>query len=194
MIRRTVFATDNESSRYALGGVLLEIRPTRSSPSAPTAAAWPRWKAPPIASAGTSRGDSMTIVPDRGDAADRAGARPTPTPKIQTRRPRQRRAGAQPAGHDLLAAGRRPLSPLARRVSRSARRRRRSSSPVGPLYSAVRQAAIVTSEESRGVDFTFDDGTLVLSGRAAEVGQSRVEMPIAYDGPAIIDHARPAVT
>jgi DNA polymerase-3 subunit beta len=53
---------------------------------------------------------------------------------------------------------------------------------VGPLYSAVRQAAIVTSEESRGVDFTFGSGTLVLAGRAAELGQSRVELPIAYDG------------
>jgi DNA polymerase-3 subunit beta len=55
---------------------------------------------------------------------------------------------------------------------------------VGPLHSAVRQAAIVTSEESRGVDFTFQSGSLVLSGRAAEMGQSRVELPIAYDGPA----------
>jgi DNA polymerase-3 subunit beta len=54
---------------------------------------------------------------------------------------------------------------------------------VGPLYSAVRQAAIVTSEESRGVDFSFAGGMLVLSGRAAERGQSRIEMPIAYDGP-----------
>ena len=53
---------------------------------------------------------------------------------------------------------------------------------VGPLYSAVRQAAIVTNEDSRGVDFTFGDGKLVLSGRAAEMGQSRVELPIAYDG------------
>jgi DNA polymerase-3 subunit beta len=56
---------------------------------------------------------------------------------------------------------------------------------VGPLYSAVRQAAIVTSEESRGVDFTFGDGSLVLAGQTAEVGQSRIELPIAYDGQAI---------
>src|SRR6185295_8038552 len=53
---------------------------------------------------------------------------------------------------------------------------------VGPLQAAVRQAAIVTSEESRGVDFTFGDGTLVLAGQTAEVGQSRVELPIAYSG------------
>jgi len=56
---------------------------------------------------------------------------------------------------------------------------------VNPFYNAVRQAQIVTNEESRGVDFTFGDGTLVLSGQTAEVGQSRVELPIAYAGPAI---------
>jgi DNA polymerase-3 subunit beta len=56
---------------------------------------------------------------------------------------------------------------------------------VGPVYAAVRQAAIATSEESRGIDFTFDNGLLVLAGRAADVGQSRVELPIAYSGPKI---------
>ena len=55
----------------------------------------------------------------------------------------------------------------------------------GPTHAAVRQAAIVTSEESRGIDFTFGDGSLVLAGKAAEVGQSRVELPIGYDGPEI---------
>ena len=62
---------------------------------------------------------------------------------------------------------------------------------VGPFYSALRQAAIVASEESRGIDFTFGNGTLVLAGSTAEVGQSRVELPIAYDGEAItvtMDH------
>jgi DNA polymerase III subunit beta len=54
--------------------------------------------------------------------------------------------------------------------------------PVGPLYSALRQAAIVASEESRGIDFTFENGSLVLSNETAEVGQSRVELPVAYDG------------
>ena len=53
------------------------------------------------------------------------------------------------------------------------------------MSAAVRQAAIVTSEESRGIDFTFGDGSLVLAGKAAEVGQSRVELPIGYDGPEI---------
>ena len=42
------------------------------------------------------------------------------------------------------------------------------------------------SAESRGIDFTFGDGTLTLAGATAEAGQSRVEMPVAYDGPQII--------
>jgi len=48
---------------------------------------------------------------------------------------------------------------------------------------AVRQAQIVTSEESRGVDFTFTNGSLILKSQAADVGESRVELPIAYTGP-----------
>jgi len=57
---------------------------------------------------------------------------------------------------------------------------------VGPLAAAIRQAAIVTSEESRGIDFTFGEGLLVLAGQTAEVGQSRVELPIAYEGEPIV--------
>ena len=57
---------------------------------------------------------------------------------------------------------------------------------MGPLYSALRQAAIVTSEESRGIDFAFGSGSLVLSGATAEVGQARVEFPIPYDGATVV--------
>ncbi len=53
---------------------------------------------------------------------------------------------------------------------------------MGQLFSNLRQAAIVASEESRGVDFNFKNGTLVLSDTTAEVGQSRVEMPVPYTG------------
>src|SRR5262249_8649410 len=57
---------------------------------------------------------------------------------------------------------------------------------VGPLHSAIRQAAVVLSAESRGIDFTFADGTLTLSGATAETGQSKVEMPVAYTGPQLV--------
>ena len=53
---------------------------------------------------------------------------------------------------------------------------------VEPFYSAVRQAQIVTNDESRGVDFQFADGQLTLSSKAADVGESKVELPISYEG------------
>lgn len=52
---------------------------------------------------------------------------------------------------------------------------------VGPTYAAVRQAAIITGEESRGVDFTFGDGKLVVSARSPGAGESRIELPVLCD-------------
>ena len=57
---------------------------------------------------------------------------------------------------------------------------------VGPLHSAIKQAAIVSSSESRGIDFTFGKGSLVLTGLTPDVGESQVELPIGYDGDEIV--------
>jgi DNA polymerase-3 subunit beta len=52
----------------------------------------------------------------------------------------------------------------------------------GPVFSAIRQASIVADPDSRGVEFTFADGTLIAAAKTADVGQSRVEIPITYTG------------
>ena len=62
---------------------------------------------------------------------------------------------------------------------------------VGPFFSALRQAAIVASDDSRGIDFDFGKGTLLLAARNANLGESKIEMPIPYDGETIgvtLDH------
>lgn len=51
----------------------------------------------------------------------------------------------------------------------------------GVLLKAVRQAAICSTEDSKGVDFQFANRELVLSARTADVGQSRVSVPIDSD-------------
>src|SRR5260221_492995 len=48
---------------------------------------------------------------------------------------------------------------------------------VGPFMHAVRQAAILTDEESRGVDFSFAKGKLTLKAKVADKGRAKVEMP-----------------
>ena len=52
---------------------------------------------------------------------------------------------------------------------------------VGQFYQAIRQAQIVTEEDSRGVDFKFASGLLTLTSKSADVGQSVIQLPISYD-------------
>lgn len=48
--------------------------------------------------------------------------------------------------------------------------------------SAVRRSALLTSEESRGIKLTVGENSLVFSGRAPETGDAQVDMPIDYKG------------
>jgi len=54
---------------------------------------------------------------------------------------------------------------------------------VGVLLSALRQARILTSEESRAVRMHFCADKLVLRGSAAETGEATVEVDITYGYP-----------
>jgi DNA polymerase-3 subunit beta len=56
---------------------------------------------------------------------------------------------------------------------------------VGPFYGAVRQAAIMTDEESKKVIFNFGKKKLTLQAHGVASGRSKVELPIDYDGKAI---------
>jgi DNA polymerase-3 subunit beta len=183
LIRRTVFATDNESSRYALGGVLLEYGNGELTAVGTDGRRLAVMKGPAGAIGGYRGTEGNTIVPTRamqfiertitdGDTEVQLASRgndvllKTPRAVIYSRLVE----GRFPKWRDVF-----PKRTDAHKIPLV----------VGPAYSAVRQAAIVTSDESRGVDFTFGEGKLVLSGRAAETGQSRVELPIAYDGPTL---------
>jgi DNA polymerase III subunit beta len=53
---------------------------------------------------------------------------------------------------------------------------------VGPFQTAIRQAAIMTDEESKRVVFSFGKNKLTLKAQGSESGRSRVEMPLDYSG------------
>ena len=53
------------------------------------------------------------------------------------------------------------------------------------VLSAVRRAALLTSEESRGIKLSAEKNMLVFTGRAAETGDAKVDMPIEYKGESI---------
>ena len=53
------------------------------------------------------------------------------------------------------------------------------------FLSVVEQAAIATSEESRGVEFTFAPGKLTINSQPVSAVVSNIEHFINYDGPTI---------
>lgn len=53
---------------------------------------------------------------------------------------------------------------------------------VGSFHSAVRQAAILTDEDSRGVDFSFAKDRLTLKARVADKGRAKVELAVQMEG------------
>ena len=52
----------------------------------------------------------------------------------------------------------------------------------GEFHSALRRAALLTNEESKGVRLKFSDGALTLSSRAPEQGEATISLPIKYTG------------
>jgi DNA polymerase-3 subunit beta len=179
LIRRTIFATDTESTRYALGGIQVELTPERAtfaatdsrrlavisgeckvvgSPTIPAVAPVVPSKAMTLIERSLGDAESeVQIAIHQNDIAVRCGTTTITSQLVQGRFPDWRKVvpGQFSAKIDMVVA---------------------------PFYGAVRQAMIVTSEESRGVDFTFTRGTLRLSSQAADIGQSKVEMPIPYEG------------
>ena len=178
LIKRTLFATDSESSRYALGGVLLEMEGDSIVAVGTDGRRLAKMQGA-LSKTGNPKAGSATIVPARAmQLIERI--LPEDTVKIQLAARANDLLIREPGCvfYTRLVEGR---FPKWRDVLPDRTDSNRIDIPVGPMYSALRQAAIVSSDESRGVDFTFNQGSLVLSNSTAEVGQSRIEMPVPFD-------------
>jgi len=183
IVRRTVFATDPESSRYALGGVLLELTAKGITAVATDGRRLAKQDGPAESVGGHETGDTMPIVPIRAmQLLERALADSEENVQLATGANDVRVRSGSATIHAQLVEGRYPKW-------RDVFPRREDMTKIeltaGPFHAAVRQAAIVTSAEHRGVEFTFGEGKIVLAAHGAEMGESHVELPIAYDGPAI---------
>jgi DNA polymerase-3 subunit beta len=183
LIRRTIFATDSESSRYALGGVLLEMSAEQIIGVGTDGRRLARMQGPARAIGGHATGDAMTIVPAKTmHLIERSLSDADGDVQIAARGNDVLVKTTRGTIYSRLVEGR---FPKWRDVFPHRDDAQRIEIVVGPLYAGVKQAAIVTNDESRGVEFTFGEGKVVLSGRAAEMGQSRIELPISYDGPTL---------
>lgn len=178
-IQRTIFACDVESTRYALGGILVE-----AAKGTLTLAATDSRRLAVAHTTCTAAGEgastaSRPVVPSKAmslidrsihsddqevhlafhqnDVLVRSGTSTIYARLVEGRFPKYQDVVPREFRHSIELVA-------------------------GPFHSAVRQSIIVTNEESRGVDFTFADGNLTLNSTGADIGTSRVEIPISYDG------------
>lgn len=181
LLRRTLFATDTESSRYALGGVLLEMDESTITAVGTDGRRLAKMSGPGESVEGHATGEQTIIVPTRSmQLIERALPDDDSEVQICARANDILIHNQQATVYTRLIEGRFP--PWRNVLPEPTGGGVNISLSVGPTHSAIRQAAVVASDESRGIDFRFGNGSLILSGQTAEVGQSRVELPIPYDG------------
>ncbi|MEN6450464.1 MAG: DNA polymerase III subunit beta [Thermoguttaceae bacterium] len=180
VVRRTVYATDNESSRYALGGVLLELTDKGVTAVATDGRRLACQEGPAKSVGNHTNGDHMTIIPTRAmQLIERALGDNEDNIQLSARENDVMVHSGRSTIYTRLVEGR---FPKWRDVFPRREGAAKIELTVGPFYAAVRQAAIVTSDERRGVDFTFGGGKISLAGHGAELGEAHIELPVAYDG------------
>ena len=183
MVRRTAFATDPDSSRFALGGVLLELNGEDILAVGTDGRRLAR-----MTGTGSSVGDhqttgNSTIIPTRSLALmERAIDDKEESVHIASRGNDVLMRTSRCTLYSRLVEGRYPNW---RQVIPSREESVKIDMTVGPFFNVIRQASIVADQETRGLDLEFGGGTLLLTANTADLGQSRVELPIDYDGETI---------
>lgn len=178
-IRRTVFATDIESTRYALGGVLLELKKDNVNMVATdgrrlalvetvcrsegiedgveVSPVIPRQAMSLIEKSISNDEEDVCIAVHDNDVVVKCGSSTIYSRLVEGRFPQYSSVvpDSSEVNVDLVA---------------------------GPFHSAVRQAQIVTDEDSRGVDFVLSNGQLTLNSQSTDIGQSEIHLPVSYEG------------
>ncbi|MBA61756.1 MAG: DNA polymerase III subunit beta [Planctomycetaceae bacterium] len=180
IVKRTVFATDNESSRYALGGILLETDGGNLIAVGTDGRRLAKMQGPVDIQGDIQLGQSSTIVPTRSmNLIARALGAPDSIVQII---PSDNQLAFKTEAVTLTSRLVEGRFPKWKDVFPARTESSKIVLAAGTFYGRLRQASIVANDESRGITFTFSDGTLSMDATAAERGQSHTEMPIAYTG------------
>jgi DNA polymerase-3 subunit beta len=178
-IKRSLFATAKESTRYALNGVLWEIKGKKLSLVATDGRRLARVRVPMSSTASEKISSAKIIVPAKTMSLlekIEAGEKDVASVKLVDNQILVNCANAVVSSN--LVEGNFPKyediipTDYEKKLSLSTE----------AVSSAVRRAALLTSEESRGIRLAIGKGKMIFSGRAPETGDAEVEMSIDYKG------------
>ncbi len=180
LIHKTVFCADEESSRYALGGVQIE-----TDGNLVYAVGTDGKRAGVAYAEGVQFGDHQidsgkAIVPSRAARLIEKAclAKPKETARVCIN---LNDIVVELPGCVISARLVEGRFPQWRQVFPKRDVPSKASPINGQFLAAVRQAAIATSQESQGIDFTFSDGSIRMSAQSVDVGESSVEIVSAVE-------------
>ncbi|NBW18692.1 MAG: hypothetical protein EBR82_63040 [Caulobacteraceae bacterium] len=179
-VRSVVYATDNESSRFALGAVQIEVADGECT----FAASDGRRLAVAIVEFDQALDTTQTLVPAKAlQQMEFAAARHKGDGTAVQLEASDSEIVATFDGTTITARLIEGKFPKWRDVFPD-RDATEHEVEINALWSATRAAAIVTTEQSKGVDYTFSAKGLTLEGQSSESGESKVECEIVTAGKA----------
>ncbi len=178
-IEQCLFAAARESTRYAINGILWEIKRKKLSLVATDGRRLARSRVDLLSAPNEQIAAANIIVPAKTMALlDKIGGTDKDTVAIKLIDNRILISCANVVISSILVEGNFP--------------KYEDIIPTGydkklilstdAVLSAVRRSALLTTQESRGIKMSIGEKTIVFSGRAPEAGDAQVDMPVDYKG------------
>jgi DNA polymerase-3 subunit beta len=178
MIRRTIFATADETARYSMTGVLWELEGEVIRLVATDGRRLALAQGTATPQGGHTTKGHAPVVPTKAMSLLERNLQVDDDPVKICLRPNEVlfRTGRATI-YSRLVEGRFPdyKQVMPRKVVTKV------SLSTASFQAAVRQAAVMTDDDSKRVAFRFANGMLTLEARGASAGRSKVELPITYD-------------
>lgn len=190
MIRRTVFAAADETARYSMTGVLWELEGETAKLVATDGRRLALAQGVATGHGGHTTKGQMPVVPTKAMSLLERNLQDDAEQVVKIcLRPNEVLFRTDRAViYSRLVEGRFPdyrqVLPKKHNI--------RVPLQAAPFQAAVRQAAIMTDEDSKRVTFRFAPGKLTLKAQGATAGRSKVEMPVEYDAKPVDVNFNPA--
>jgi DNA polymerase-3 subunit beta len=179
MIRRTVFATADETARYSMTGVLWELEEQSVRLVATDGRRLALAQGTATAHGGHTTKGQTPVVPTKAmNLLERNLQDDQEMIKVCLRPNEVLFRSERAVIYSRLVEGRFPDYKQVLPKKQGTR----VVFQAAPFQAAVRQAAIMTDEDSKRVTFRFSKNNLTLKAQGAVAGRSKVELPIVYDG------------
>jgi len=181
-VELSVFAVARESTRYALNGILWEMRGKKLTLVATDGRRLAKSIVALASAADAKLAEQRIIVPAKTMALfDRIGGEETEKVAVQFVDDQIVLTAGPVVVSSKLVEGNFPKyediipTDYDKKVTLS----------TDAATSAVRRAALLASEESKGIKLSLSKGSLVFPSRAPETGDAQIDMAVNYSGPDI---------